>query len=225
MAEPSLVGLPYELRRSVLQLLLMQRGTIELQYPVWAGLEVFSQPLFRTCHRLRDEALDVFYETNDFLWVIDVEHKSRSDPATYPAPTATVNNWRQVDPHTINTLTPVLPWEFPHLMSRLRYLHVNLYLPQEENSGKLELHLHALVRALDRGRRLMDFHVLVTAKRRAAQAPLSGREVSVLEALAEMEIRGTVQVQTRYHFHAVWDSVAGMNLPERMKARRQAVVH
>ena len=151
--------------------------------------------------------------------MIDVEHQSRSDPATYPAPTTVVNDWRQVEPHTINTLTPVLPWEFPGLMSRLRRLHVNVYLPQERNSGQLEVQLGALVKALDRGRRLLDFHVLVTAKRRAVQAPLSGREVNALEVLADMEVRGTVQVQTRYHFRAVWASVYGMKLPERMKAR------
>ncbi|CAK1366774.1 unnamed protein product [Cercospora beticola] len=219
MTEPSLLGLPCELRRSVLQLLLKQRGTIELQYPVWAGLGVFSQPLFQTCHRLREEAIDVFYETNDFLWIIDLENHSRSDPAKYPVSTTVVNDRRPAKPHMTSTLTPVLPWEFSGLMSRLRHLHVNLCLPQEQNPGKLRFQLGAVVKALDRGRRLLDFHLLVTTKRGAARAPLSVGEISAIEALAEMEIRGTVQVRTRKSFQVVWAPVIGMNLLERMKAR------
>ena len=64
MCEPSLLGLPYELRQRVLHYALKQRGTIELQHPVWAGLDIFCQPLFQVCHVLRNEALDAFYEVS-----------------------------------------------------------------------------------------------------------------------------------------------------------------
>lgn len=85
----------------------------------------------------------------------------------------------------------------------------------------LQKRLEALVDALDRGRRLGDFHVLVTAKRRAAQIPLSGAEVKALEALAGMEIgsRGRVEVQTRGYFRAVGCSVEGLGLVGRMRVK------
>ena len=106
-------------------------------------------------------------------------------------------------------------------MTRLRHLQVNLYLPLEHDSGQLEHRLSTLVKAVDHGRRLSDFHVLVTAKRRAAQVPLSAREINALEALAEMEVRGRVEVQTRYYFRAVTACVSSMDLSRRMKANKQ----
>ena len=61
---PFLLNLPFELRHRILLYALKQKGTIEIQYPVWAGLQVFDQPLFQTCRSLRSEAVKAFYEVS-----------------------------------------------------------------------------------------------------------------------------------------------------------------
>ncbi|EME81461.1 uncharacterized protein MYCFIDRAFT_176738 [Pseudocercospora fijiensis CIRAD86] len=210
-----LLNLPFELRHRILIHALKQKGSIELQYPVWASLQVFDQPLFQTCRSLRTEAVQAFYEVrdckdlatkhiiltrsrplkvNDFLWVIDVENKSRSDPSTYPTCPASTGKLRQASPKNYAyTIPNCLPWEYPDLMRRLRHLQINIYLPSnDQNTSLLQDRLSALVQSLDRGRRLAILHVLVTAKRRAAQIPLSQDEVLALEVLAGMQVRGKV---------------------------------
>ncbi|KAF7190717.1 hypothetical protein HII31_07876 [Pseudocercospora fuligena] len=214
-----LLNLPFELRHRILIYALKQKGTIELQYPVWAGLQVFDQPLFQTCRSLRSEAVKAFYETNDFLWVIDVENKSRSDPSAYSISSASTGNLRQASPKNYAyTIPNCLPWEYPDLMQRLRHLQINIYLPSnDQNACLLQDRLSALVQSLDLGRRLASLHVLVTAKRRAAQIPLSQDGVLALEVLARMEVRGKVDVQTRYYFRVVSASVNALQLARRMK--------
>jgi len=213
----SFLDLPYEIRQIILQHSLCQKGTIEIQHPVWAGLRVFAQPLFRVSRLVRNEALQAFYETNDFLWIIDTEHKLRSNPTTYPAPTAFVHNGRYITPEIDPVLTPILPFQYPHLFKHLRHLQINVYLPQESDASALETQLDAMVKSLDGGRRLMTFHVLITAKRRAAQIPLTLEEQRALETLAQMKVRGCVNVTTRYYFRAVSLGVRAMNLDRRMK--------
>ena len=103
-------------------------------------------------------------------------------------------------------------------MQRLRHLQINIYLPSDDqNAALLQDRLSALVKSLDLGRRLATLHVLVTAKRRAAQIPLLQEEVLALEILAQMEVRGKVDVQTRYYFRAVSASVNALQLASRMK--------
>ncbi|CAK4031714.1 Hypothetical predicted protein [Lecanosticta acicola] len=217
--QPSpLLDLPYELRQSILQYTLRQQRTLQLQSPLCAGLHVFAQPLFHVCRPLRDEALDAFYQSNDFLWVIDTEHTLRSFPSSYPSPTPVLHDGESVHPDLEAPLTPILPWQYPRLMKNLRRLQINVYLPQARDAWALQERLTALVNALDKGRRLAAFHILVTAKRRAAQIPLTMPERTALEVLAEMEVRGKVDVQTRYSFRAVTAGVQSLDLQRRMKA-------
>ncbi|KAF2160598.1 hypothetical protein M409DRAFT_28984 [Zasmidium cellare ATCC 36951] len=216
MSTSPLLDLPTELRQSILGHALRQRGTLELQHPVWAGLQDFCQPLFHVCRSLRQEALEAFYGTNDFLWIIDTEHRLRSDPSTYPAPATVVDKGKHIQPFIDSPLTPLLPWEYPHLLYHLRHLQINLYLPQESDASALHSRLEALVKATDHGKRLAEFHVLITGKRRGAQMPLTTGERSALEVLAQMEVRGSVEVQTRYYFRAVNAGVQVLDLQRRM---------
>lgn len=221
MSTSAFLDLPVELRQSILQYALRQRGTLELQHPVWAGLQDFGQPLFHVCRSLRQEALEAFYGVNDFVWIIDTENMLHSDPSQYPAPAAVVDKGKQI-PASIDTpLTPILPWEYPHLLHHLRHLQVNLYLPQEGDGSALEEQLAALVKALDHGRRLSEFHVLISAKRRGTQMPLTPGEFKALQVLAQMEVRGSVEVLTRRHFRAVDAGVQSLNLQERMTKSRK----
>lgn len=220
MASSQLLDLPTELRQSILQHALQQRGTLELQHPVWAGLQDFCQPLFHVCRSLRQEALEAFYSANDFLWIVDIENRLRSDPSTYPAPAAVVDKGKHIPPSIDAPLTPILPWEYPHLFYHLRHLQINLYLPQEGDASALHDRLAALVKATDQGKRLTEFHVLITGKRRGAQIPLTADERDALEVLAEMEVRGSVKVETRYYFRAVNAGVQALELQRRMMKKR-----
>ncbi|KAK4497654.1 hypothetical protein PRZ48_010307 [Zasmidium cellare] len=216
MRTSPLLDLPTEVRLSILGHALRQPGTLELQHPVWTGLQDFCQPLFHVCRSLRQEALEAFYGTNDFLWIVDTENRLRSDPSTYPAPAAVVDKGKYVQPSVDTLLTPVLPWEYPHLFHHLRHLQINLYLPQDSDASALHDRLTALVKATDRGKRLAEFHVLITGKRRGSQMPLSAGERDALEVLAQMEVRGCVEVQTRYYFRAVSAGVRALDLQRRM---------
>ena len=83
--------------------------------------------------------------------------------------------------HLAGPLTPALPWKYPGLLSRLRHLHLNIYLPAAAaHVPALHRHLDGLVAALDRGRRLAALHVLVTTKSftNNPSSPLSLESVS-----------------------------------------------
>lgn len=69
----SLLTIPPELREQILLPLVAARGTIELQYPIWADKTVFVPPIAQVCKSLRIEAIQTFYRANVFMWVIDPE--------------------------------------------------------------------------------------------------------------------------------------------------------
>lgn len=216
------LDLPFELRNYILTLVLRQTGTIELQHPLWAGLQVFAQPLFKVNRSVRDEALDAFYEVNDFLWVIDTEHRMRSDPARYPEATNSIPNGKfnggNIRPEIGSPLTPVFPWEFPRLWKCLRRLQVNVYLPHGKCAFALQESLRDLVRVLDRGRRLAAFHLLVTTKGSVSRNSWDvGACCEALEVLADMVVRGSVEVQTRHYPIEIRRGVWNLNLSRRMK--------
>ncbi|TKA27034.1 hypothetical protein B0A50_05225 [Salinomyces thailandicus] len=227
---PSWLDLPYELRQQILAYALEQQGTIELQTPVWASKTVFTQPLFEVSGEMRNEALQAFYENNHFLWIIDLSI-DRSDPARYASMAGGEDevDHREQGSGRQKPLTPGLPWEYPHLKKHLRCLHVNIYLPsnligdtsaaQSWLTGMPE-RLPSLVNALDRGRRLWDLTVLITAntKRFNTRISLEGEQLKALEVLAGMEVKGNVKVRTRYDFKSVKASIDGLQLERRMRA-------
>lgn len=71
----SFMTLPYELREQILLPVVQARGTIELQYPLWADTDKsgFIPPIAQVCKILREEAFQCFYRANVFIWKIDSE--------------------------------------------------------------------------------------------------------------------------------------------------------
>jgi hypothetical protein len=225
----SLLQLPYEIRQVIFQYALRQKGTIELQHPFWAHPSPFPQPLFQLCRLLCDEALRAFYESNTFLWVIDLDTPHRSDPCTYAGMGGTADRW----PDSVNALatglTPGVPWAYPHLRKHLRHLNLNIYLPtnkaltsEVDRLWFIEFAqcLRKLVVALDHGRTLTDLQLLFTANRNFdAWTALTSAQLKVIsEALSLMEVKGNVAVLTRFDLRGAKSSIAGLCLEQHMRA-------
>jgi len=227
-APSTLLTLPYELRQRILHFALARKGTVELQTPLWAERATFTHPLFHTTRALRTEALQAFYETNTFLWIVDslAGLSARSDPTEYPLNST-------FDPQSLDgndgpyPLIPAVPWRYPHLLKHLRRLQLNIYLPSnltaDVASGRAWLEtlpaaLQRLVDALDQGRRLEELHVLLTAKRFSGRVALAGEQLKAIDVLARMRVRGVVRVQTRFDFKEVKTSIETLEWEKRMKA-------
>ena len=206
-----LLRLPFELRQRILSIALKQQGTLELQRPMWADEElVFNQPLFKVCRMLREQGLEAFYKANSFLWIIDIEHGSRSDPAEYPLPSRA------------HMLTPFWPWRYPHTLEFIRHLHLNVYLPSDLHDDDwnsiFPAQLVRLVESLERGRKLLDLHVLLTTKRYGYRISMRSDHRRTLDILSQLEVRGKVHVMMRYDFKEVRQSIETLQLEKRMKA-------
>jgi hypothetical protein len=214
MSTSSLLSLPFELRQHIFGFALKEVGTIELTHPLWAVPQAFSQPLFLTSKEVRDEALEAFYKTNAFLWIIDDE-EWRSNPADYAR--------AHSHDRDSSMITPALPWDYPHLLQHLRHLHVNICLPKEENEkawhNHLQSSLSSLVEALDGGRRLRSVAILFTSRRiNTLLHPLSSQHLHVLNTLSQMEVPGMVKMRTRYDFQQVKASIESLGLEKAMKS-------
>lgn len=212
VSQSRLLGLPYELRQRIFRLALKQRGTVELQHPLWAEKQVFAQPLFQLCKALRNEALEAFYKANSFLWIVEVDNHVRSNPAHYNHDSSAVKP---------PVLVPALPWQYPQLLGHLRQLHLNIYLPSDQDADAWSIGfaklLSELIQALDYGRRLRSLQVLLTTKRYHTKMPLSSSQRNVLDSLSQMKVRGKVQVRMRYDFGEVKASIESLNLEKRMR--------
>ncbi|KAK3109491.1 hypothetical protein LTR53_017207 [Teratosphaeriaceae sp. CCFEE 6253] len=169
-----LLDLPFELRHRILSCALESpHNALELQSPLWGGAEAYAPPLFRVSRGIRAEALRAFYETNTFLWLVDLSVSHRSDPASYPG-LLPGSETGACDPDKGGAgVLPALPWLYPHLLRHLRHVNVTIYLPQNGPTDpdaaalrKTAFHaaLERLVLALDYGRRLRELRVLLTAK-------------------------------------------------------------
>lgn len=243
-----LLNLPRELRHRILLYTLWQPGPIELQQPMWASKAHYAQPVFQVSRLLRREALQAFYETNCFLWILDLlAVERRSDPSGYRSMTTGDDDDEETtkqdhtppsSPSSPNSSLPsrisVLPWEYPFLRTHLRHLHLNIYLPPSNPPDdfrgassqawqtSMPNQLQRMVSALDRGRRLQELTVLVTANAKGfnPRIALESEQVAALEVLGGMEVRGTVTVRTRYDFRAARVSVEALELEKKMKARQ-----
>lgn len=174
MSSTCFFSLPYELRQHILRLCVRQTRTIELQQPLWAGPGAFSQALFSTCRQLRDEALEAFYKTNAFVWIIEVDGRmTRTDPARYPLP--------RLRGRSTAICTSVLPWEYPMLLAHLRHVYLNICLSDPEKEvlwiTKLQEDLTRLVFALDHSIRLRTIKLSFTSHNRNARAGLSSNKL------------------------------------------------
>ena len=214
MSMSSLLSLPFELRQHIFGFALKEVGTIELTHPLWTVPQAFSQPLFLTSKKVRDEGLEAFYKANVFLWIIDDE-EWRSNPADY------------AHAHSHNRgssrITPALPWDYPYLLQHLRHLHINICLPREGNEKAWRSHLQSslsrLVEALDGGRRVRSVAILFTSRRiNKLLHPLSSQHLKVLNTLSQMEVRGTVEIRTRYGLQPVKAGIESLGLEKAMKS-------
>lgn len=215
MPSASFLDVPYELRQRILSFALKQKGTIELQHPVWGGQAIFAQPLFQVCRFLRDEALQAFYETNCFLWIVDSgqQRARRSDPADYPSMTQDpCYDVVRVHQAMKAPLTPALPWKYPHLKKHLRHLNLNIYV---NNYTDFSQQLTRLVETLDLGRKLLELHVLFTSG--SLRTYVWKDQLKEIEVLAKMEVRGIVKVQTR-NIEEAHRTIGSLGLERRMKA-------
>ena len=177
---------------------------------------MFCQPLFLTSRQVRDEALEAFYKTNTFLWIIEHE-EGRSNPA---------HDVRTNSGRDEAMITPAFPWDYPHLPQHLRHLHVNIYLPKEENERAWRQHLQSslssMIEALDSGRRLQSMVILFTCRRiNTLLRSLSTEHLQVLNTLSQMEVPGTVRVRTRYDIRQIKMSIDSLGLEKAMRSANQ----
>ena len=224
----SLMTLPHETRQRILRYALNQLGTTELQKPLRPKREEFkledtnefnrpfcaerdgyAQPLFQVCRSLRDEALEAFYKENAFMWIVG---GSWSDPSQYPLRSTTEDS---------PPLTSALPWRYPQLLNHLRHVYLNIYLPPDRNARRwrdLHTNLSRVVQALDNGRKLHSFNVLLkSGLHNTRDNPLRSHQRAALDTLAQMKVQGSVQVKLRYGLQELEAGIKSLELENRMK--------
>jgi hypothetical protein len=85
------------------------------------------------------------------------------------------------------------------MLSNLRHLRLNLYLPPQHDANmwteRFSKQLSSFVEAIDQGVRLRDFKILIGTWHRIRE--LGAAQVAAFDLLAEMQVRGAVQVRTR----------------------------
>ncbi|KAK5696275.1 hypothetical protein LTR17_024353 [Elasticomyces elasticus] len=221
-----LMALPCEIRFSILCLALKDKGGIELQYPTWADNSVFWSPLFSVCRDLRVEALQAFYETNRFLWLIDLTVQHRSDPTKYTALQA-IDTSCDTDRELDTALLSPLPWEYSHLRRHLRHLQIHIYTPHntrgdtelvQEQWRQLPKALDDLVTSLDRGSHLQELQIVIVARGSGPRLVLTHEQIDAFDRLAGFEVRGRVKVRTRGGPDELSKAIADSELERRMKA-------
>ncbi|KAK3067474.1 hypothetical protein LTR53_015640 [Teratosphaeriaceae sp. CCFEE 6253] len=223
-----LLDLPSELRHRILSCALESpHSPLELQSPLWGGAEAYAPPLFRVSRGIRAEALRAFYETNTFLWLVDLSVPHRSDPASYPGllPSSETG---PCDPDKGGAgVLPALPWLYFHLLRHLRHVNVTIYIPQNGPSDPdaaalrktaFPAALERLVLALDHGRRLRELRVLLTAKHFLTGVPPTGEQMAALEQLAGFRVPGRVWLRMSRVLGQARQSIERLGLKRRMTA-------
>lgn len=139
------------------------------------------------------------------------------DPTKYPLDpnSVTIKEYGPAGP-----LVSSLPWQCPYVMSSLRRLRLNIFLPPQHNT-KLWTDIFAeqlarFVEVLEHGQKLKDFKVLIGTWH--SLRDLDEAQLAVMGILERMQLRGLVQVRTRsldQHGKAV---VQRLDLERRMRA-------
>ena len=70
---------------------------------------------------------------------------------------------------------------------------------------------------LERGHRLEELSIFLTARRYDPRTPLSDEQVSAIDVLSMMEVCGTLQVRVRRDLMEVRATVKRLGLEERMR--------
>ena len=125
------------------------------------------------------------------LWQIDA-----ADPAAFPLQPPS-NCPKEYGP--CGPLISSLPWQYPDMLSNLRHLRLNLYLPPQHDatmwSERFSKQLSSFVEAIEQGVRLRDFKILIGTWHGIRD--LGAPQMAAFDLLAQMQVRGTVQVRTR----------------------------
>jgi hypothetical protein len=105
------------------------------------------------------------------------------------------------------------------MLANLRHLRLNLNLPPQHDitlwTDKLSKQLSRFVEAIDHGRRLKDFKVLIGTWHKLRE--LGVPQTAALNVLERMQVRGSVQVRTSSLGRDGKASVQRLDLGRRMK--------
>jgi hypothetical protein len=120
----------------------------------------------------------------------------------------------------------MLPWRCLDVITTLRHLRLNLYLPDPYSTrlweDVLAQRLSSLVKAIDNGQRLKDLRVLIVTWHQFRD--LSTRQAEVLGIFEQMQMRGHVQVRTRSIDGKLRATLHDLGLTNRMRDRRMSQV-
>jgi cation diffusion facilitator CzcD-associated flavoprotein CzcO len=120
----------------------------------------------------------------------------------------------------------MLPWQCPDVITTLRHLRLNLYLPDPYNArlweDVLAQQLANLIRAFDNGRRLRDLRVLIVTWHQFRD--LSTRQAEMLGIFEQVHMRGHVQVKTRSIDGKLKAALHDLDLTNRMRDSRMSQV-
>lgn len=106
------------------------------------------------------------------------------------------------------------------MLFNLRRLRLNLYLPPQHDlnmwSERFSKQLSSFTEAIDQGTRLRDFKILIGTWHGIRE--LGAPQMAAFHLLAQMEVRGTVQVRTRSLDARGKAVVQGLDLERRLRA-------
>ena len=120
----------------------------------------------------------------------------------------------------------MMPWQCPDVITTLRHLRLNLYLPDPYSvrlwEDVLAQQLANLIRAFDNGRRLRDLRVLIVTWHQFRD--LSTRQAEMLGIFEQVQMRGHVQVNTRSIDEKLRAALHNLDLTNRMRDSRMSRV-
>jgi hypothetical protein len=120
----------------------------------------------------------------------------------------------------------MLPWRCLDVITTLRHLRLNLYLPDPYVTrlweDVLAQRLSSLVKAIDNGQRLKDLRVLIVTWHQFRD--LSTRQAEVLGIFEQIQMRGHVQVRTRCIDGKLRATLHDLGLTNRMRDGRMSQV-
>jgi hypothetical protein len=237
----SLLTLPYELREQILTTLLSHKTNIRLQDPV-ENRAIYTSPITQVCKPLREEAIRVFYQVNAFTWTVDPEEVSSDSFASPMWPTKIPNDQFLIlspttqtelpDPTTYalstenndgknhnTTLTSTLPCEDIARLQSIRYLRLNISLPNPYSRKTWQTTLASQLtdfgNAINKGHRLKEFKVLISSWHYFRE--ICDWQTDVLaEGLGQLEVKGNVQVRGRGFEMGVRKQLGEVGLAGRM---------
>lgn len=199
MCESPLLQLPTEIRHSIYRHALKLDGSIEIQHPLWVRHRDYAQPLFRVCRSVRTDALQAFYETNDFIWAITPS----DEPTTSLTPTELALSW---------TLSEVSQY--------LRFIQLKINLSFDVGGRKVERLKHLLqefISLTNYGRKIARLAVSIVLHGSHYYSGLPFPERTALLLLQSMKVKGRVEFRILGASRTCATEINELDLPRKMK--------